>query len=226
MPNNYLDSEDCALTEYLTEQEQIELLKGWIKQYSLVIIAGVLFAIAVISGWRYWQDRQAKILNHASAVYDEMLAKRAQNNPTGTLVQAQKLFKHYSNTVYGQMAALMLARDAVAKNDFSEAEKQLHWVIDNSSVPSFRQTARIRLARVLLAEHKSTEAIKILDKVDDKNFNGLTDEVRGDAYLAMKDIEKARAAYKEALSNLPNAETIRPLLQMKYDNLSTTESAS
>ncbi len=47
------------MTEYLTEQEQVELLKNWIKQYSLVILAGVLIAAIGISGWRYWQQRQA-----------------------------------------------------------------------------------------------------------------------------------------------------------------------
>ena len=77
------------LTEYLTEQEQIELLKAWIKQYSLVILAGVLIAVITISGWRYWQQRQNKILSHASAVYDEMLTMRAQNDGTVTLIQAQ-----------------------------------------------------------------------------------------------------------------------------------------
>ena len=88
-----------------------------------------------------------------------------------------------------------------------------------ADVASFRQIARLRLARVLLVEQKPSDAIKILEKVDDKNFNGLINEIRGDGYLAMKNLEIARQSYKEALRELPDAETIRPLLQMKYDNL-------
>jgi predicted negative regulator of RcsB-dependent stress response len=214
------------LTDYLTEQEQIEILKKWIKQYSLVILTGVVIAMVCITGWRYWQQRQAKILSHASAVYDEMLTKRAQNDASATLVQAQKLFSHYSQTTYGQMAAFMLARDAVVKKNYPEAEKHLNWVLDHSSIASIRQIARIRLARLLIAEHKPDAALKVLEKVEDKYFNGLTDEVRGDAYLTMKDTVKARLAYQQALADLPNAEVIRPLLQMKYDNLATTNPAS
>lgn len=210
------------MTEYLTEQEQIELLKNWIKQYALVIIAGVIVAVIAISGWRYWQQRQNKILSHASSIYDEVLTKRAQNDPEGTLVQAEKLFSHYANTVYGQMAALMLARDAVVNKNYSEAEKHLNWVIKNSHVSSFKQIARLRLARLYISEQKPEQSISVLEKVEDNSFNGLTNEVRGDAYLAMKNIDKAREAYKQALSDLPNAEGIRPLLQMKYDNLTTT----
>ena len=46
--------------------------------------------------------------------------------------------------------------------------------------------------------------------MDDKNFAGLIDEVKGDAYLALNDKDKARQAYQQALDELPNAEVIRP----------------
>lgn len=209
------------MTEYITEQEQIEILKNWIKQYSLVILAGVLIATAAISGWRYWQQRQYKILSHASAVYDEMLTMRAQNDSSATLVQAKKLFEHYPQTTYGQMAAFMLARTAVINKDYPEAEKQLNWVIDHSNIHSMRQIARIRLARIMIAQQKPQDALNELKRVEDKNFAGLIDEVKGDAYLAMKDTNNARLSYQQALDELPNAEVIRPVLRMKYDNLTT-----
>lgn len=211
------------LTEYLTEQEQVELLKNWIKQYSLVILAGVLIAIAAISGWRFWQQRQAKIYNHASAVFDEMLTMRAQHDDAATVIQANKLFTHYPKTPYGQFAALMLARDAINTNHYPEAEKQLNWVLDNSSIASIKQIARLRLARLKITEKQPEEALKLLDKVDDKTFNGLIDEVKGDAYLSMKNTPMALKWYQQALTELPNAEVVRPLLQMKSDNLVTNQ---
>ncbi len=210
------------MTDYLTEQEQIEILKNWIKQYSLVILAGVLIAVAAITGWRYWQQRQTKIIHHASAVYDEMLTKRAQNEPAATLVQAQKLFDHYSQTTYGQMAAFMLARDAITQKNYADGEKYLKWVLKKSSTASIREIARIRLARIYIAMNQSEQALTTLEKVEDKTFNGLIEEVKGDAYVSMHNTTLARRAYKQALDDLPNAETVRPLLQMKYDNLATT----
>jgi predicted negative regulator of RcsB-dependent stress response len=213
------------LTEYLTEQEQIELLKNWIKQYSLVILTGVLLAVACISGWRYWQQRQANIAYHASSIYDEMLTKRAQHNTTAIITQAQKLYSHYPNTTYGQMAALTLARAEVMRKNYPEAKKYLSWVIKKSHIRSFRQIARLRLARILIAEHDVSATLALLEKSEAAQFNGLTEEVRGDAYFAMQDFSKARAAYKKALSELPNALETRPLLQMKYDNLASTDAA-
>lgn len=214
------------MSEYLTEQEQIELFKSWVKQYSLVILMGVLIAAAAISGWRYWQQRQNKILTHASSVYDEMLNMRAQNDSTATLIQAKKLLSHYPKTTYGQMAAFMLARNAVIKKDYTEAKKQLTWVMDATRIKSVRQIARIRLARILIAEKNPQGALDKLKTIDDKSFTGLIDEVRGDAYLAQNNTRMARQSYQQALAELPNAEIIRPVLRMKYDNLAPTEQSA
>jgi predicted negative regulator of RcsB-dependent stress response len=212
------------LTEYLTEQEQVEAIKNWIKQYSLVIIASVVLTTVAISGWRYWQNRQSNLLTHASSVYDDMLTVRARNNPASILAQADKLFTHYPKTTYGQMAALMLARSALLKKNYPEAEKYFNGVLKHSNVDAISQITRIRLARLYLAEQKPQASLTLLETVDDKSFNGLTDEVKGDAYLAMKNNDMAKKMYQQALSELPNAEVIRPLLQMKYDNLVTTTS--
>lgn len=211
------------MTDYLTEQEQIELLKGWIKQYSLVVLAGIAIAVAGISGWRYWQDREFRMMSHASVMYDVMLTKRVQNDSQGAAEQAQKLYKDYLNTPYGQIAGLTLARNAVAQNHLSDAETYLDKTLHNSNVSAIREIARLRLARVLIAEQKPEDAIKVLSKVNDKSFNGLIDEVRGDAYLAMKNTTEARQSYQLALQELPNAEVTRPLLRMKYDNLATVD---
>jgi predicted negative regulator of RcsB-dependent stress response len=209
------------MTEYMTEQEQVQQLKNWLKQYGPSIIAGIIAALAITSGWHYWQAYREKILTHASAVYDEMLTLRAQGNSNDAVIQAKKLLDHYPRTPYAQMAAFMIARDAVLKKNYPEAITQLNWVIDHSKNKSIKEIARLREARILITQNKAQDAINFLNTVDDKNFNGLIDEIKGDAYLAMNDKASARNAYKLALEELPNAEVTRPILQMKYDTLET-----
>jgi len=146
----YVAIEDDPLTEYLTEQEQIEMLKNWIKQYSLVILAGFALAAVAITGWRYCKHVRIK-LSAMLCCYDEMILKRTQNEPAAVLVQTDKLFTHYAQTAYGQFAALMLGRAAVLNHDIAGASKQLNWVINNGKIASVRQIARLRLARYWLA---------------------------------------------------------------------------
>ncbi len=207
------------MNEYLTEQEQIQQIKAWLKQYGPTVLAGVLIAIAFSAGWQYWQSYRNKVLTHASGVYDEMLVLRTQNDTNSAAVQAKKLLDHYSSTPYAQMAAMMLARDAVLKKNYPEAIKQLNWVLNHSKEYSIKEIARIRLARILIMQKNPEAALDLLKKLDDKNFIGLVDEVRGDAYLAQNNVVSARQAYQLALSEIPNAEINRPVLQMKYDNL-------
>lgn len=207
------------MTDYLTEQEQIQQLKVWIKQYGPMVIAGILVATLITTGWRYWQNYRTKVLTHASGVYDEMLTFRAQNNQEDTLVQADKLLSHYSNTPYASMASLMLARDAANKREYTTAIQHLQWVMNHSHDRGLREIARTRLARILIADNKPEEAIKILKKLDDKNFIGLVDEIRGEAFLAQNNLIAARKSYQLALQELPNAEVTRPILEMKFDNL-------
>jgi predicted negative regulator of RcsB-dependent stress response len=209
------------LTEYLTEQEQVQQLKNWIKEYGFTILAGILIALIITSGWRYWQSYHNKMLSHASVVYDEMLTLRSQNNMDGASVEAKKLLSHYPKTPYAQMAALMLAREALLKKNNDEAINQLNWVLDHSSDQALREITRIRLARIFIAEKKIDAALDLLKKLDDKSFIGLVDEVRGDAFAAQNNTNGARDAYHLALSEIPNAEINRPVLQMKYDNLAT-----
>jgi predicted negative regulator of RcsB-dependent stress response len=212
-------SKELALTEYLTEQEQVQQLKDWIKQYGFTVLAGIVLALLISSGWRYWQNYRNKILTHASVIYDEMLTLRAQNNTAGAEIQAKKLVDQYAKTPYASMASLMLAREAILNKNNAEAITQLNWVLSHGKDQSLREITRIRLARVLIADNNIKGALDLLKKIDDKSFIGLVNEVRGDAYMKQNDINAARNAWQLALSETPDAEINRPILQMKYDSL-------
>jgi predicted negative regulator of RcsB-dependent stress response len=209
------------LSDYLTEQEQIQQLKSWVKQYGLTVLAGILIAVLITSGWQFWQNYRYRILTHASGVYDEMLAMRAQNNVHETVIQANKLITHYPKTTYAVMAAMVLARNAVMEKNYPEAIKQLNWAKDHSKNSSISEIARIRIARIMITQKQYHAALDTLNTIDDNTFIGMVDEVRGDAYLAQNNVEAARKAYQLALQELPNADVSRPILQMKYANLST-----
>lgn len=207
------------MSEYLTEQEQIQLIKSWVKQYGLTILAGIILALFISFGYRAYQNHHTKTLLRASALYDQMLTERAQNHLSDAAEDAKKLLAHYAKTPYAQMAAFMLARDAVLQKNYTGAVDHLSWVLDHAKDPAIKEIARIRMARIHLAAEEPQAALDILKPLDDKTFLGMVDEVRGDAYLIMKDAASAKKSYALALQELPNAEVNRPILEMKYENL-------
>jgi len=203
---------------YETEEQQIETLRRWWKLYGTTVVISVLLTIAAIFGWRYWQMRELRIASEASLGYEHMISGIVQKDTDLVKRQANHLMKEYSRTPYASLAALTLAKQAVVNKQYNKANNHLQWVINNSPVPSLKQTARIRFARVLLSQKKNSKALNILAKVDDKNFLGEILEVQGDIFSAEGKAVQAKKAYEQAIAELEKTDTVRPILQMKLEN--------
>jgi len=209
------------LTDYLTEEEQVQQLKSWLKTYGPTVIISIFLAFSLSYAWDYWKEHKIKVATNASEVYDQMLAMRTQNNIRDTEAEAKTLISKFPKTPYANMAALMLARDAAIEKNYEEAKKQLNWVLANSSTVAIQDIAATRIARILIQEKKPEEAIAILDRVKDPSFKALANETKGDAYLMLKDKTKALESYRKSNDELQNIGISRPLLEMKIQNLAT-----
>lgn len=209
------------MTDYLTEEEQVQQLKSWLKTYGPTVIISIFLAFSLSYAWDYWKEHKIKVATNASEVYDQMLAMRTQNNIRDTEAEAKTLISKFPKTPYANMAALMLARDAAIEKNYEEAKKQLNWVLANSSTVAIQDIAATRIARILIQEKKPEEAIAILDRVKDPSFKALANETKGDAYLMLKDKTKALESYRKSNDELQNIGISRPLLEMKIQNLAT-----
>ena len=207
------------MTDYLTDDEQIGLIKDWWKKYGNLLVIAALIIVTLIFAWRWWQQHRFNVLTRASIQYEQLLFYVADENTEEIQAQAQQLIDESSNTVYAQLAAFMLARQSVYRGDLDGAVKQLNWVIDHSHNPSIQQISRIRLARVLLEQGEQRQALSVLGAINDDTYMPLIDEIRGDAYASQQKWDEARQAYISALSELPALGVNDQILQMKLNNL-------
>ena len=202
-----------------TEAEQIELLKRWWGEYGTAAIIGIILALILGFGWRYWQQHHEQQLAHVSMRYEELLTSVVNGNTDAVENNANGLIERYPHTAYTQLAALQLARQDVYQNKLADAETKLTWVRQHGDDPALREVARLRAARVYLADNQAQKALDVLNKIDDKAYQPVALEVQGDVYAAMGQNDKARDAYQQALKALPEFAVMQPLLQMKLDNL-------
>jgi predicted negative regulator of RcsB-dependent stress response len=213
---------EFLLTEYMTEQEQIEQIKLWIKLYGPSIIAGIALALVGLFFWNLWENHQNKIFSRASIIYDNMQAFRLSNDTVNSSLQANKLIKHYQKTPYANMAQLMLARFDVENKNYQSAIDHLTIVAQTANMPAMQNIAKIRTARIQLSLQKTDEALHTLSSIHDKNYLDLIEETTGDIYLQKNKPLDAKNAYLLALKNLPSEDVTRkPIIQMKIDNLNT-----
>lgn len=211
------------MTEYLTEQEQIQYLKSLARQYIPAILIGLVLAFVLTSSWRAWQNHQNAIRVQASLHYETMLTDEAHNQPDAAAKEAQILMDQYPKTAYASLAAFLLAQQAVTQNHFKEAAAFLETVIKHGHKTGLDTIARLRLARVKIADNDPKAALDLLDNTDPA-FAGLTNAVRGDALLRQNKTDAARTAYQLALKQLPESGLLNSLLQMKLNALPATAS--
>ena len=94
----------------------------------------------------------------------------------------------------------------------------MQWIIDHEDQQDIVNVARLRLARVLLADAQLDQALTVLANVDEKAYTPIYQELRGDIYMAKQQPDQARVAYAAALAAM-DATDDREILQMKIDDL-------
>ena len=103
-----------------------------------------------------------------------------------------------------------------------EAASELRTIVDKPADKTLDELARQRLARVLAAQGKADEAIKLLDGKVDAAFVASREELRGDLLVQLGRNDEAHAAYSKAKESLSQDAAIGGL-QMKLDDLARGE---
>ena len=201
--------------EQYTDDERVEDLKKWWKENGASIIVGIALGVMAIFGWQYWNSYRNAQAETASRAYDAFI-KAVEKSDAGPARQlGQTVVADFPKSPYAALTALRLAKLAADGGDNAAASQHLEWVIGNARLDEFKDIARLRLARVKLAAGQTAEAEKLLDSVTAASLNAEREELKGDLYLAGKNLDKARMAYAAALA----ASGGNRLLQLKLDHL-------
>ena len=221
-----------------SDEEQVEQLKRLWKDYGQPVVVGVLITLVGVFGYKAWQKNQHETAAAASALYQNLLdTMNTAQGPTLTEEQeatvthvVDNLQKDYSSSRYAALATLFLAQQQVKEHELEKAQGSLNWILAQKPDANIDLITRVRLARVLLAlpESQPQKALDILSvlKSDNSAFLASVDAVRGDAYVALGQDEKAREAYNKAMEAATAEGQSRPLLQLKLDDLATFSTLS
>jgi predicted negative regulator of RcsB-dependent stress response len=215
----------------MTERDQWDALKTWLKENGAWIVAGVVLGVAVLAGWRYWQDRVTTRAQTAAARYNDVIAALDANDAGRAVELTDQLRKEYSDTPYVDQSDLALAREYVETGDMDAAAARLRSVMANSDDDELRHVATLRLARVQIAQGKPDDALATLGPSSDSAFDPRYAEVRGDALVAKGDTRGALAEYRKAQGGKDGAAVEsglvdQGLLQLKINDLAVSGEAT
>lgn len=209
----------------LEEQEQLDQLKHFWRQYGNPITWVLIAVLAAVAGWnlyQYWQRSQA---TQAAAMYDEV-ERIAVTGDVAKLERALGDMKDkFASTTYAQQAGLLAAKAYVDAGKLDAAKGALLWVAEKSSDEGYQAVARLRLASVLIETKAYDEALKQLAGNFPVDFVPLAADRRGDVYLAQGKKTEAVAEYLKAYKGLGEGSEYRRLVDVKLAALGTSVQA-
>ncbi|MEW8229193.1 MAG: tetratricopeptide repeat protein [Candidatus Thiodiazotropha endolucinida] len=205
------------MSEYQTEEEQVEAIKRWWKENGTSVIAGLVIGLGGVFGWQAWGNYKDRIGAEAALAFNQMVAAVDRGDKPSAVKQAELMRSNYDNS-YAIFAAMAEARVKLDQGDAATAISRLEWASENADNPSLKQLVQLSLARVLLNEGELDAAEKQVAS-EQGGFAGEFAVIRGDIAFARGDKAAAAEAYTQAMTlEVSN----RNLLQMKLDDLAAT----
>jgi len=210
----------------LQEQEQLDDLKAFWKQYGNLITWLLVAALAVyagLNGWRWWQRDQAI---KAGAMFEqlELAAGSGDAQRAGQIFADLK--ERYPRTAYAEQGGLLAARAQFDKGQLDAANASLTWVAQNAREAEYKTIARLRLAGLLLQAKDFDAALKQLDQAQAVSFEALVADRRGDVLLAQGKADQAREAYLVAWRAMDERLDYRRLVDAKLTALGVSPQAA
>ncbi len=203
----------------LEEQEQLDQLKHFWKQYGNLVTWALVVVLAAYAGWngyQYWQRNQS---TQAAAMYDELERVSRQ----GDLAKVDRAFgdmkERFSGTVYAQQSGLLVARLNYDAGKVDAAKTALAWVVDKSSDESYQAIARLRLAGILADAKSYPEAMAQLAGPFPAEFAGLVADRKGDILTLQGKPLDAKIQYQNAYKAFDERTEYRRLVEIKLNAL-------
>lgn len=192
------------------EDQQIEQIKKFLREYGIWIGAGVVIGLGSLFGWRAYSASQVENAQQRTAVYQQFAEQLDYTE------LAESYLPDLEGSSHAVVARLQLARQAVDSGELERAAELLESAVRDAK-PELKGIVAIRLARIQLALEQHDAALTTLQQTLPDSFKAQVEELRGDIYLAQGRPLDARNAYQVAVDE--GGAQLSPALQMKFENL-------
>jgi len=201
------------LSEYLSEEEQIEKMKSWWGKHGTLVMVAVVVTVLSIVGFRWYGGYSEDQVHDASRAY--VAFTDAQQEAKSA--QLDNLAQAHGGSAYYVFALFHQAQVAAADGDFSVAENFLQQAVEAAGDELLEDLARIRLAKVQRALDRPDAALKTLDAVATSGYKSWVLETKGDIHASRGEVKLAHESYQAAIGSLVEGDQ-RPILRMKAQN--------
>lgn len=182
----------------LEQQEQLDQVKHFWKQYGNLITWVLVLALggyAAWTGYLYWQRERAV---GAGGLYEELDRAAMAGDADKAARAFGDLKARYAGTTFTEQGALLAAKVAVDRQKTDQGKAALQWLVDNGKNANLVAVARLRLAGIQMDAKQHEEALKTLGAEMPEEYAALVADRRGDVLLAQGKKDEAAKAFEQA----------------------------
>jgi predicted negative regulator of RcsB-dependent stress response len=203
----------------LEEQEQLDQLKHFWKQYGNAITWALIVVLAGFAGWNFYQYWQRSQATQAAALFDEVERSVSSADPARMERVFAEMKDRFGSTIYAQQSALLVSKQLVASGKPDAAKNSLTWLSEQTGEPGYQALAKLRLASILMEAKNYDAALTTLSGAFPASFEALVADRKGDVMSLKSDKAKAIAEYERAYRLLDTRTEYRRLIEVKLNAL-------
>lgn len=203
----------------LEEQEQLDRLKAFWKQYGNLITWALIAVLGSFAAWNLYQRWQSSQATQASALFDE-LDRVVKSGDVGKVDRVFADIKDkFPSTTFAQQGALLAAKAYFEAGKTAQSQAALSWVVENSSDEGYKAIGRLRLSAVLMNDKAYDEALKQLAGSFPPEYSALVADRKGDVFMLQGKKAEARAEFEKAYKAFDERAEYRRLVEVKLNAL-------
>ena len=163
-------------------------------QYKLAICIILFFIFTYLIN--FYREHHSNIKNEMALLqYKQMVNAYKKKDLTSVIFHAKIIEKCYEKTVYHTISQLFLAKNAFVKNKLSKSKKYLKNIKYNKPSKILSYIINERLIKTYVMQKKWKKALILIDFYDEKKKNYIFQEMKGDIYLQLNELVKAKQSF-------------------------------
>ncbi len=203
----------------LEEQEQLDELKHFWKQWGNLITWVLIVVMGVYATWNAYQYYQRSQATQAASMFSEVERSVASKDPVKIERVLADMNAKFGSTTYAQQAGLLAGKSLFELGKTDAAKKALSIVAEQAKDDGYQALAKLRLSGISIEGKNYDDALKQLSGAFPTEFAALIDDRRGDVYALQGKSAQAKAEYVKAYKGLDDKTAYRRLVEVKINAL-------
>ena len=189
------------MSDYLTDEEQVDRLKKLWKDYGITVVAALAIGIGGTVGWDYFKAFQSNEAQAASNLYTSYMEASALGEPTSTFID--ELEAEFGDTAYYAFTLLREAKLSIDDENFESAHRSLTKAFEVAQGSPIGDLVALRKAKVEFELGDYEAVLVTLQAIETAGYQWQALMLKGDVHFQNDELDDAREAYQSAKDQLP-----------------------